>query len=230
MTSAASQLITYVAGLASSNTLLAKNTYVFNVYSFDTALHTYGGSNMTSTAAQTAVSAVSPGLDTWLPGDMTSLISTVGSSGTGASAASPLKFVILVTDGLQSDRNLNWQNCTSWTYNAPWNYSPACIGGYAAPISASQCQSIKTHGVVLAVLETPYVPLTGQDPNEHPYEGSVRDTIYPGGPNTSSTLSAALQACASTGYYFQATSSAQISTGFLQLTNKFLEHSTYIAK
>ena len=33
MTSAATQLINYVAGQASSNTLLAKNTYVFNVYS-----------------------------------------------------------------------------------------------------------------------------------------------------------------------------------------------------
>ena len=40
----------------------------------------------------------------------------------------------------------------------------------------------------------------------------------------------ALQACASNGYYYQATSSSQIATGFLQLTNQFLEHSTYISQ
>jgi Flp pilus assembly protein TadG len=231
MTSAATQLINYVASLASSNTLLAKNTYVFNVYSFDQTLHTYGASNLTSAAALTAVSSVTPGLDTWLSQDMTSLISTVGSSGTGASAASPLKFVILVTDGLQSDRNLNWENCTSWGTYAPWGFNNACLAGeYDTTISATQCQSIKNNGVVLAVLETPYVPLTGQDPNETPYEGTVRDVIYPGGPSTASTLSAALQACASNGYYYQATSSSQIATGFLQLTNQFLEHSTYISQ
>jgi Flp pilus assembly protein TadG len=229
MTSAASQLITYVAGLASSNTLLAKNTYVFNVYSFDTALHTYGTSNMTSTKAQTAVTSVTPGLDTWLSQDMTSLISTVGSSGTGASAASPLKFVILVTDGLQSDRNNNWA-CTSSGYDSAWNFSPTCYGGYDGPISTTQCQSIKNNGVVLAVLETPYVPLTGQSPNVQPYEKTVRHTIYPSGPGGTSAISTALQACASTGYYFQATNSSQISTGFLQLTNQFLQHSTYIAQ
>ena len=231
MTSAATQLVNYVAGLASSNTLLAKNTYVFNVYSFDQTLHTYGASNITSAAALTAISGVTPGLDTWLSQVMTSLISKVGSSGTGASSASPLKFVILVTDGLQSDRDLNWQNCTSWGTYAPWSFNNACLAGnYDTTISTSQCQSIKNNGVVLAVLETPYVPLTGQDPNETPYEGTVRDVIYPGGPGAASTLSAALQACASNGYYYQATSSSQIATGFLQLTNQFLEHSTYISQ
>jgi len=237
MTSAARQLITYVAGLASSNTLLAKNTYVYNVYSFDTALHTWGASNMTSTAAQTAVLSVSPGLDTWLSNDMTSLISTVGSSGSGTSAASPLKFVILVTDGLQSDRNNNW-SC-NWGTDKAWGYvnpvwpgnSTVCTsGGYAGPISTTQCQSLKNNGVVLAVLETPYVPLTGQSPDVGPYERTVRNTIFPGGPTGSSTISAALQACASTGYYYQATSASQISTGFLQLTNQFLQHSTYISQ
>ena len=231
MTSAAGQLITYVASLATSNTLLAKNTYVFNVYSFDQTLHTWGTSNMTSTAAQTAVSSVTPGLDTWLSTIMPTLKTTVGSSGTGASSASPLKFLIIVTDGLQSDRNLNWQNCTSWGTYAPWSFNSACLAGeYDTPISTTQCQAIKNNGVVLAVLETPYVPLTGQDPHETPYEGTVRDVIYPGGPNTASTLSTALSACASTGYYFQATSSSQIATDFLQLTNKFLQHSTYISQ
>ena len=240
MTSAADQLITYVASLATSNTLLAKNTYVFNVYSFDTALHTYGTSNMTSTAATTAVGTLAPGLDTHLATIMPTLVTTIGSTGTGASASSPLKFVILVTDGLQSDRSSNWcssmvKDSTGWGYTNPVNSgsSTVCLNtsnDYAGPISTTQCQNMKNNGVVLAVLETPYVPLTGQSPDIGPYERTVRPIIYPTGPTAASTISAALQSCASTGYYFQATSSSQISTGFLQLTNKFLEHSTYISE
>ena len=238
MTSAATQLINYVAGLASTTGLLAKNTYVFNVLSFDTAVHTYGTTNMTSKAALTAVSSVAPGLDTHLSTDMTSLVTQIGSSGTGASSSSPLKFVILVTDGLQSDRDDNW-GCTfgkdtAWGYvNPVWGApnSTVCVSNnYAGPINTATCQTMKNNGVVLAVLETPYVPLTGQSPDVGPYERTVRPTIYPGGSGSSSTISAALQACASVGYYFQATDSSQISTGFLQLTNQFLQHSTYISQ
>ena len=46
----------------------------------------------------------------------------IGANGNGSSASSPLKFVILVTDGLQSDRDTNWQNCTNWGYDANWNF------------------------------------------------------------------------------------------------------------
>jgi Flp pilus assembly protein TadG len=230
MTSAASQLVTYVQNLSTSNTQLAHNTYVFNVMTFDTSLHQQGSTNMSYTAAQSAITGVTPGLDTYLSTMMTSLISQVGTNGTGASTASPLKFVILVTDGLESDRNLDWQNCTSH-YNDPlWNWPSTCVGGFAKPINTAQCTQIKNNGVILAVLETPYVPLTGQDPNNTPYESNVRHTIYPSGPNTQSAISTALSSCASSGYYFQATNSSDIATGFLQLTNQFLSHSAYISQ
>jgi Flp pilus assembly protein TadG len=230
MTSAASQLVTHVQTLSSSSTQLSKNTYEFNVMTFDTNLHQQGSANMSYAAAQTAITGTSPGLDTYLSTMMTSLISQVGTNGTGASAGSPLKFVILVTDGLESDRDLDWQNCSSH-YNDPlWNWPSTCVGGFAKPISAAQCTQLKNNGIVLAVLETPYVPLTGQDPNNTPYESNVRHTIYPNGPNTQSAISTALSNCASNGYYYQATNSAQIATGFLQLTDLFLSHSAYISQ
>ena len=151
---------------------------------------------------------MSPGLDTWMSNAMTQVISQVGANGTGASAASPAKLLILVTDGLQSDRTLDWQNCTSHPWNAAWSFND-CVGGFAAPMNTAQCDQMKANGIVVGVLETPYVPLTGQDPHNTPYESNVRGTIYPGGPNTASRVSAALQACASPGYYFQAVNSAQ---------------------
>jgi len=235
MVAAANQLITHVQNLSTSTTELAKNTYVFNIYSFDTSIHQYGGSNISYGGATTAVSAVSPGLDTYINSAMSTFAgsgtNSIGANGTGASASSPLKFMILVTDGLQSDRNLNWQDCTSWGYDAPWNFSSACLAGeFDTPMSTANCTTLKNEGVVLAVLETPYVPLTGQDPHETPYEGTVRDVIYPGGPSTASTVSAALQACASTGYYFQAVNSSDIATGFLALTDKFVQEHSYISQ
>ena len=89
---------------------------------------------------------------------------------------------------------------------------------------------MKNNGVILAVLETPYVPLTGQDPNVAPYEKTVRKVIYPGGPASPSVVSAALAACASPGYYFQAVNSAQIASGFVALTDEFLSRSAVIAQ
>jgi Flp pilus assembly protein TadG len=229
MITAAQQLIDHVKTVSTNGSANAKNTYIFNVLSFDDALHTWGGANLTFAPAKTAVTSVAPGLDTHVDTVFPALTTKIGSNGNGGSAASPLKFVILVTDGLQSDRNWNWQNCSSWSSSNAWNYN-SCVGGYAAPIAASYCNAIKNNGVVLGVLETPYVPLTGQDPHNAPYEGSVRDTIYPGGNGSASVVSAALQACATPGYYFQAANSAQISTGFISLTDQFVAQSSRLVK
>ncbi len=195
--------------------------------SFDTALRQFGAANIGFNAALQAVQQVSPGLDTDLSGSMGQLIGKIGANGTGQSASSPTKFLILVTDGLESNRSTNW-SCTSWAMDAAWNYN-TCYGGYAKPIDVSQCAQIKNNGVVIGVLETPYVPLTGQSPAVAPYEKTVRHVIYPGGPSAPSAISAALSACASDGYYFQATSASDIATGFIDLTDKFIDSQTRLA-
>ena len=240
MISAANQLITSIQSNLSNSANLAKNNYVFNIYSFDDSLHQYGTSNMTCSASScsgvtNAIATVVPGLDTYIDNAMSTFAGTgtnsIGANGTGASVASPLKFLLLVTDGLQSDRDLNWQNCTSWGAYAPWSWSNACLAGaFANPLNTANCTTLKNEGVVLAVLETPYVPLTGMDPQETPYEGDVRDQIYPSGPGASSTVSAALAACATSGYYFQATDPSDIATGFLTLTNKFIQQTARISQ
>ncbi len=247
MVLAAQQLINSVQTELGANNNLAKNNYVFNVYSFDNSIHQYGSSNMTCTATAcsgplNAVTAVTPGMDTYLNAAMASFsaasgTNAIGPNGTGLSTASPLKFMILVTDGLQSDRNANWTASGVQPPNPEpeWDYSTnssfkTITGGFDGPIDTTNCAKLKSEGVVLAVLETPYVPLTGEDPQVQPYEQTVRHTIYPGGPNSQSTISTALQACATTGYYFQAVSSSDIATGFLTLTNQFIQHSAYISQ
>jgi Flp pilus assembly protein TadG len=240
MIAAANQLITSIQSTLSSSATLAKNNYVFNIYSFDDTLHQYGTSNMPCTASScsavtNAIATVAPGLDTYIDNAMATFAGTgtnsIGANGTGASVASPLKFLLLVTDGLQSDRNKNWQDCTSWGAYAPWSWSNACLAGaFANPLNVANCTTLKNEGVVLAVLETPYVPLTGMDPQNAPYEGDVRDQIYPNGPGDTSRVSAALSACATSGYYFQATNPSDIATGFLTLTNKFIQQTARISQ
>lgn len=227
MISAARQLLSHIQTEITTNSQYSRNTYMYNVMSFDTSLHSWGSSNMlTTSAATSAVNQVTPGLDTHMADALSSLISSLGQAGSGVTSSTPLKFLIIVTDGLQSDRDNNWA-CNYWDWDSNWNYN-VCFGGYATTISSSQCSQLKANGIVVAVLETPYVPLTGQSPNVAPYEKTVRSVIYPSGPNGPSSVSSALQACASTGYYFQATNSSQIATGFTTLTDKFLASVPFI--
>jgi hypothetical protein len=128
-------------------------------------------------------------------------------------------------------------NCPR-SFNDPlWNWNQTCVntGSYPGTIQTSQCQQIKSNGIILAVLETPYVPLTGQNPgnpygSQFKYEGSIRHFIYPNGPNTPSTVSQALQTCATTGYYYQAATDADISTGFASLADKFMSSVPYLSR
>jgi hypothetical protein len=241
MISAAQDLVNHVFSVAGSTTALAKNNYVFNIYSFDDSLHKYGTTNMPCSssgcaAPLNAVNSVALGINTYIDNAMATFAgsgtNSIGANGTGASVASPLKFLLLVTDGLQSDRVKNYNTC-KWGPYLPWSMpaNKACISGwFANPMNVANCTTLKNEGVVLAVLETPYVPLTGQDPANDPYEGDVRDQIYPNGPTDTSKVSAALAACATTGYYFQAVNSSDISTGFTALTDKFLQHSARISQ
>jgi hypothetical protein len=210
---------------------LAHNTYLFNVMSFDTSLHQWGLNNMNFNTTNQAIQAVSPGLDTHMYAALSQLIPQVGSQGDGSSASTPLKFVILITDGLASDRGGNW-NCGYWGNDKAWSWSHTCFNSspYPTTIDLAQCQQIKNNGIILAILETPYVPLTGESPNVAPYEDTVRHVIFPGGPNGGSAVSAALSSCASPQYYFQASTAADIATGFTTLTDKFIYNTPYLKK
>jgi Flp pilus assembly protein TadG len=231
MINAANKLLDHVNTEVTSSTLLAKNNYVFNLYGFDTTLHTWGTPNMPYATASGEVGQIQPGLDTNIDTAMNSLATTIGKNGTGGSVSSPLKFVMLVTDGLQSNRDSNWCATSQMTADPAYGGYKDCPAGtgFDSPMNTANCTTMKNNGIVLAVLETPYVPLDGSDPNVQPYEKTVRRVIYPSGAGTASTVSAALSTCASPGYYFQATNASDIASGFVTLTDKFLSQMSYIA-
>jgi len=236
MISASQALISHIQSETTTQSQFKHNTYVFNVMSFDYMLHSWGSQNVNFAAATSAVNAMTPSLatgggqtDTDLTDAMSSLITSLGKQGNGYSSSTPLKFMILITDGLQSDRNSNW-SCGSWGRDPYWSYANTCFNGYAASIDTNQCQQLKSNGIILAVLETPYVPLTGQSPAVAPYEKTVRHTIYPDGPNTPSAVSQALSACATSGFYYQAstTNPQDLQQGFITLVDKFIYSTPYL--
>jgi len=117
---------------------------------------------------------------------------------------------------------------------------------YVGPFDNSYCTYLKNNGVVVAVLETPYVPLFGEDPGVFhnsgaagyagSYERNGLYAQYPNGYGTQSALTygndgaSGLKGCASPGYYYQASSDTAISTGFVTLFNQFVGQWVHVIK
>ncbi len=78
MTDAATALINHVDAVTQDSTVLSKNTYEFNIWSLNTSLTQVGKSDIDFTGAKNAISAMKPGLDTYLDNAMTTLVSSVG--------------------------------------------------------------------------------------------------------------------------------------------------------
>ena len=70
------------------------------------------------------------------------------------------------------------------------------------PFDSTLCTQLKSNGVTVIVLNTEYIPM--------PAEAAYVQTVMP----IQNQLAPALQACASTGYYFSATNQADIVSAF----------------
>jgi len=75
------------------------------------------------------------------------------------------------------------------------------VGGFH-PFDSRLCDQLKGQGVTVMVLNTKYIPM--------PTEAAYQQTVMP----IQNQLEPALQACASTGYYFSATDQADIDLAF----------------
>ena len=206
MIAAAKGLISNVQALLSNNANLAKNTYLFNVYSFNDCIHQYGTTNMPCTAASctgptNAIGAILPGVDTYLDAAMSDFRGKFGDNAIGAerqrhvrelaaevhdpgdrrpAVGSRRELELDDQPQLRAELELSHVRDERWQMgsNAP---AYTREGGFDGPINLAYCTALKNEGVVLAVLETPYVPLDGSDPHVQPYEQTVRHTIFPGG-------------------------------------------------
>jgi len=130
---------------------------------------------------------------------MNTLITSIG---TGASSSSPVPYVFLITDGSQ-DCQTQWAG--KWSGNA--GCSP--YSNSATTLNTSLCTTMKNRGIMIAVLYIPYETI--QDPTSFANSEDVyaNDNI----PN----LPASLQACASTGFYYTASTPADIKSALVAM-------------
>lgn len=115
--------------------------------------------------------------------------------GTGATANSPQPFIVLVTDGVDNN-----QTYSPWTGSQP-KLPPTTF-----------CDNAKAAGYTVAVLLITYAPIANPVPSFANGEDiKVNDMINAG------TITTTMQACASGGFFYQASSSAAINTAMQQI-------------
>jgi Flp pilus assembly protein TadG len=192
--SATGQLIT-----TAINKQTVSNQYRIGLYTFANSVTTVSPLTTNLTQVQTLNNAIAlPTTDVGTQiGDAVDWLNSnavTAPSGTGTQS-SPIKFVFLVTDGVE-DQAFNFIPGSYDTLQSPtgtWNGTP-----YASYMHSSACSSLKSKGVTVSVLYLNYDPLS-----------DVRYTnmVQP----YASNIIPALQACASPNFFFQADSASDIN-------------------
>ncbi len=144
--------------------------------------------------------------------------------GDGTSAESPATFVFLITDGVAdylSDFHVESTSCVRGSYSTSGGYRHCTVCPKAPtlavceyhdldvntrnvePINPALCQAFKDRNISVAVLYTKYLPIYGNDG----YRALVKKWAVP-----KDQIAANLQACATGGLFFQATSGPEIQS------------------
>lgn len=144
---------------------------------------------------------------------LNSMNSFITSVGTGGSASSYLPYVFIVTDGsqdYQTQSNGNW-SAQNWTANAtvPYQNSATVIPPNTEQ-TTDYCGEMKNRGITVAVLYIPYGTIV--DPNSsfaNNEDGYANNNI--------ANIPTALQNCASTGFFYTASSPTDIQNALVQM-------------
>lgn len=144
---------------------------------------------------------------------MPTMNSIVADPGDGTVATAPQKFVFFVTDGVQDEVKTSKNTCLSSTPKADSSGNNSCVSQKSphdsstttiGPINSSLCTTLKNRGIKVAVLYTPYLPLT---------VNSYYNTYVAPYNNSSTTgIEGSLAACASPGFYFSIGDSTSINS------------------
>jgi Flp pilus assembly protein TadG len=114
------------------------------------------------------------------------------SAGTGMSSSSTSPFIILVTDGVDNSQ-VYAPSTGAWTGSQPQTPSTAF------------CAAAKSANYTVAVILIPYDPIVDPEPIWNNEDGAVNSLI-----NTN-TIAPAMRSCASSGYFFTASTSTDIN-------------------
>jgi Flp pilus assembly protein TadG len=143
----------------------------------------------------------------------------VGTSGTGKSASSPMKLVMMVTDGVQSTR--------------PWVFGDSAKTG---PLNPAWCNGVKAKGATFATVYTTYLPMVfdsgyivtvGNTMGNSGFTTTWGGTMRPGVSSNTirrDYLPLALEDCASSSAYFmQANEAGDIEASLETLFNRYVK-------
>ncbi|MFI4996308.1 MAG: hypothetical protein ACHQAQ_11055, partial [Hyphomicrobiales bacterium] len=159
-------------------------------------------------------------------------------AGNGTSLASPLEFMFLVTDGVE-DAPVSSASGSGDPADPPSSYLPAnnkanIANSLSGNVNSgrlidliktdgtSMCTTIKNRGIKIAVLYTPYMPVTSNGFYNSWIASSPlnnNNLVNPNDPTdpASNGIGQALQACASPGFYYQVTPTTGISAAMQAL-------------
>lgn len=124
--------------------------------------------------------------------------STVPASGSGLTAADPVRFLFFVTDGVQDTPIDGMMTNEASGYRINGNR-------FISPINPATCQAMKDKNIKIGIIYTQYLPLTGNgfyDTYVGPFENRIGSL---------------LKSCATDGLYFPVSTDGDINTAMQQL-------------
>jgi Flp pilus assembly protein TadG len=179
------------------------------------------GSTITTFAQQLA-SLLDTGVNTTLGSGgthfenaLTQMNSLITSVGTGTNSTNTLPYVFIVSDGSQDYQTQSgggWGS-QNWTSNATVPYANSSTN--LPPNSedtTDYCQTLKNRGITVAVLYIPYGSIV--DPNA---SFANNEDGYANTNVTNNTYSTGLSNCASSGFFYTASTPAQIQTALVTM-------------
>ncbi len=182
------------------------------------------GSTITTFAQQLA-SLLDTGVNTTLGSGgthfenaLSSMSSYINSIGTGSGPTNTLPYVFIVSDGsqdYQTQSGGNWRS-QNWTSNATSPYQNSSTG--IPPNSEDNtdyCATLKNAGITVAVLYIPYGTIVDPNSGFADNEDGYANTNI-----TNGTYAANLQNCASTGFFYTASTPSDISNALVTMFNQ----------
>jgi len=204
------------------------NQYKVGLYPFIESLYSYFPltSNVTATGSGSinyAASQLATLLDTGQNSNLgsggthfenafSSMNSLITSVGTGTGPSNALPYVFIITDGSQDYQTQwggNWGS-ENWsaTSAVPYQNSATTIPPNSVT-STDYCATLKNRGITIAVLYVPYQPISDPSTIFANEDGYANNNI----PN----IPAALQSCASTNFFYAASTPADINSALVSM-------------
>jgi Flp pilus assembly protein TadG len=144
---------------------------------------------------------------------LSSMNSLITSVGTGSNSSNALPYVFIITDGSQDYQTQSGGNWSSqnWTANAtvPYANSSTIIPPNTEQ-STNYCQTMQNRGITVAILYIPYGSIV--DPNSsfaNNEDGYANNNI--------ANIPAALQNCASTNFFYTASTPTDITNALITM-------------